>query len=115
MKKAYNKALLPLARTLRKRMTDEEKHLWYDFLKKLPTPVYRQKVIGGYIVDFFIARAKLVIELDGSQHGWGENKKADERRDFYLSSWGLTVLRYTNEEVKKQFDAVCGDILLHLK
>ncbi|MBQ7172907.1 MAG: DUF559 domain-containing protein [Clostridia bacterium] len=96
-------------------MTDEEKHLWYDFLKKLPVSVYRQKVIGNYIVDFCIPKHKVVIELDGSQHGRRENKAADEQRDFYLSSFGFTVLRYTNEEIRKQFDSVCGDILLKLQ
>ena len=96
-------------------MTDEEKRLWYDFLKKLPVPVYRQKVIGNYIVDFFIAKQKIVIELDGSQHKRTENKAADEQRDYYLRAWGLTVLRYTNKEIKEQFDSVCRDVLSYIK
>ena len=65
----YNKKLVSTAQALRKRMTKEEKHLWYDFLKHLPVTVNRQKNIGNYIVDFFIAEKRVVIELDGSQHG----------------------------------------------
>ena len=68
MKSAYEQLLLSNARRLRKNMTKEERHLWYDFLRGLPVMVHRQKVIGKYIVDFYIAEANLVIELDGSQH-----------------------------------------------
>ena len=66
MNNAYNKKLTENAKALRKNMTKEERHLWYDFLKNLPIMIHRQKVIGNYIVDFYIAEAKLVIELDGS-------------------------------------------------
>ena len=68
MNKTNNSTLTGNAKTLRKNMTKEERHLWYDFLKTLPIPANRQKVLGNYIVDFYIAAAKLVIELDGSQH-----------------------------------------------
>ena len=96
-------------------MTDEEKHLWYDFLKKLPVNVNRQKNIGIYIVDFLISSSKLVIELDGSQHWNEENKQNDKARDEYLASLDLTVLRYSNKDINDNFDGVCADILKHMK
>ena len=96
-------------------MTKEERHLWYDFLKGLPIMVHRQKVIGPYIVDFYIAKAKLVIELDGSQHYEEAGMKADRDRDAYLNSLGLRVLRYSNLDVNRNFNGVCEDILRHLK
>lgn len=88
-------------------MTDEEKHLWYDFLKDLPQTVNRQKVIGRYIVDFYCAEAKLVIELDGDQHASDEGMKADLIRDEYLNGLGLFVLRVPNYDMKTDFDNVC--------
>ena len=91
-------------------MTKEERHLWYDFLKSLPIMVHRQKVIGNYIVDFYIAEAKLVIELDGSQHFDSNGKHTDQIRDNYLNSIGLTVLRYSNSEINLKFQEVCQDI-----
>ena len=91
-------------------MTDEEKHLWYDFLKTLPQTVHRQKVIGRYIVDFYCPSAKLVIELDGSQHGRPQETANDRERDAYLQSRGLTVVRYTNKEIHEKFDVICADI-----
>ncbi len=91
----YNKSLVSNAQTLRKNMTAEEKHLWYDFLKKLPITVNRQKNIGNYIVDFFISSKRIVIEIDGSQHNMPKNHIADEMRDADFYALGLTVLRYT--------------------
>ena len=110
----YNKRFVSIARTLRKNMTDEEKHLWYDFLKKLPVTVNRQKNIGNYIVDFFIASKRIVIELDGVQHRHPEQAKADAKRDRELNELGMTVLRYSNTAVNESFDAVCRDIKRHL-
>ena len=107
----YNKNLKDYAKLLRNNMTKEEKHIWYDFLKKLPITVKRQKNIGSYIVDFFIPSKQLVIEIDGIQHGMDEAIKADETRDAYLNSLGITVLRYTNEAINKDFGAVCDYIL----
>ena len=106
----HNKSLVPNARNLRKNMTKEERHLWYDFLKSLPVMVHRQKVIGRYIVDFYIAEAKLVIELDGSQHYEAAGQQADQSRDAYLNSLGLQVLRYSNSDVNYWFPEVCQDI-----
>ena len=91
-------------------MTREERHLWYDFLKHLPCAVHRQKVIGPYIADFYIAKANLVIELDGAQHGEEEHAAADRIRDAFMESHGLRVLRYTNEDVNRRFEDVCQDI-----
>ncbi len=92
-------------------MTDEEKHLWYDFLRYLPVTVNRQKVIGNFIVDFFIHSKRIVIELDGSQHGKEESKSKDETRDKVLLDLEIRVLRYSNHDINSNFDSVCRDIL----
>ena len=110
----YNKSLVANARTLRKNMTKEEKHLWYDFLKRLPFTVNRQKNIGDFIVDFFIAEKRVVIEIDGAQHFESDNRDADKHRDDELLKLGITVLRYSNYEINKNFEAVCNDILNRL-
>jgi len=110
----YNKSLVSSAKALRRNMTKEEKHLWYDFLKKLPVTVNRQKNIGNYIVDFFIATKRIVIEIDGRQHNMLENEEADKKRDLDLSLLGITVLRFTNESINKNFNNVCEDILSKL-
>ena len=108
------KNLTELARALRKNMTRHERHLWYDFLKPLAIMVHRQKIIGPYIVDFYIAEKNLVIELDGSQHYDLPGKEADNIRDQFLREQGLAVLRYANSDIDKNFRGVCEDILLHL-
>ncbi len=110
-----NKSLTHNAQKLRKEMTDEEKHLWYDFLKNLPVSFNRQKVIGKYIVDFYCAKSKLVIEIDGSQHYEDEGLEKDKQRDKYLQSLGLTVIRYTNLDINLRFEDVCRDIYKMLK
>ena len=107
----YNKKLITNAKALRKNMTKEEKHLWYDFLKRLPLTVRRQHNIENYIVDFYIAEKKIVIELDGAQHTTAENASADNQRDAALSKWGITVVRYPNDRVRNSFTAVTADIL----
>ena len=95
-------------------MTKEERHLWYDFLKLQPENFNRQKVIGKYIVDFYCAEAKLVIELDGSQHCEDAGMAYDAERDEYLRGLGLTVCRYSNLDVMRNFEGVCTDILIRL-
>ena len=110
----YNKNLVFNARTLRKNMTREEKHLWYDFLKKLPFNVRRQHNIENYIVDFYIAETKTVIEVDGVQHTSQEAKESDKARDISLSLWEITVLRYSNKDINQNFKAVTDDILKNL-
>jgi len=110
----YNKKLMSNAKALRNNMTPEEKHLWYDFLKKLPYTVRRQHNIENYIVDFYIAQKKIVIEVDGIQHRLAESKEADLQRDTELAKWGITVLRYSNESIRNEFGAVAADILKKL-
>ena len=110
MNDTYNKKLIGNSRALRKNMTKEERHLWYDYLKLLPITVRRQKVIGTYIVDFYIAEAKLVIELDGSQHFEESGQEKDAQRDKYLEGLGLTVLRIPNNAVTENFRGVCEKI-----
>ncbi len=115
MNKFCNSKLTANSKTLRKNMTKEERHLWYDFLKELPITVNRQKVIGNYIVDFYCAEYKLVIELDGSQHYTDIGKSVDEQRDKFFNDNGIKVLRYSNLDINKNFEAVCADILNHIK
>ena len=110
MNQTYNSKLAANARALRKNMTKEERHLWYDFLRGLPMMVHRQKVIGNHIVDFYIAEVKLVIELDGSQHYEMEGKRSDAMRDAYLHALGLTVVRYSNADINQHFQSVCADL-----
>ncbi len=112
--KFHNSDLSDRATLLRKRATKEENKLWYGFLKKQPCHFCRQKVIGNYIADFYCAKHKLVIELDGSQHYEDEGERYDRKRDEFLSSLGFTVLRYSNLDIKRNFDGVCADILLHI-
>ena len=109
-----NSSLTGFSQELRSNMTKEEKHLWYDFLKKLPQTVNRQKVVGNYILDFYCAQAKVAIELDGAQHYEKEAKEKDRERDAFLNEQGIKVLRYTNIDIKSNFDGVCCDILKHL-
>ena len=111
MNKTRNTKLTGTAKVLRRNMTKEENHLWYDFLKKLPITVHRQKVVGKYIVDFYCADAKLVIELDGSQHYELKGRAEDKERDEYLQALGITVVRYSNLDIHKRFEAVCADLL----
>ena len=110
----YRKELLSYARELRRNMTEEEKHLWYACLRYLPVRVKRQKSIENYIVDFYIPKARLVIEIDGLQHGTDEHKAADDARDAALARLGLTVLRFSNKRIHQDFKGVCNDILHHL-
>ena len=111
----HNPELTPQARKLRKNMTKQEKRLWYDFLCNYPVRVLRQKVIGYYIADFYCASAKLVIELDGSQHFTYDGKQYDNERDQFMQEFGIKTIRYTNSEIDRQFDAVCADIDTQIK
>ena len=91
-------------------MTSQERHIWYDFLRNYPLAINRQKVIGNYIVDFYCAKAKIVIELDGSQHYDKSGKEKDKIRVDFLNSLGISVLRYSNRDINENFKAVCCDI-----
>lgn len=95
-------------------MTKEERKLWFEFLTTLPLHVRKQKMIGNYIVDFYCAKRKMVIEFDGSQHYERTGVESDKVRDEYLKSLGLTVLRYSNHEINSNFEGVCEDILRKL-
>ena len=110
MQSKHNKQLVPFAKQLRKEMTKEERHLWYDFLRTYSVRFSRQKVLGKYIADFYSAEAKLVIELDGSQHYEDGNMESDAERTAFLKGYGLTVLRIPNNEVNKNFAGVCEHI-----
>ena len=107
MQRKHNKSIVPIARMLRKNMTKEEKHLWYDFLCTHHARFSRQKVLGKYIADFYSAQAKLVIELDGSQHYQDGNAEKDAERSAFLEGYGLTVIRIPNNEVTRNFRGVC--------
>lgn len=102
-----SKHILCRSQALRKNMTKEERHLWYDFLKEYPVQFKRQVPFESYIVDFYCFRAKLVVELDGSQHCEPEELAYDQKRTAYLESKGLTVLRVSNLDVMRNFHAVC--------
>ncbi len=102
-----NKELVPYAKALRKEMTKEERHLWYDFLKPSPMRFQRQKVLGRYIADFYCAKAKLVIELDGSQHYEEDEQEKDRIRTAFLEQYDLLVARIPNNAVFKNFSGVC--------
>lgn len=105
-----NKNLVQNARQLQKNMTKEERRLWYCFLREYPIRFYRQKILGKYIVDFYCAEAKLVIELDGSQHYDPINQELDEKRTDFLREYGLYVIRIPNNAVNNEFDSVCAYI-----
>ena len=107
MNETYNKRLKGNARALRKNMTKEERHLWYDFLRNYKIKFLRQKPIGNYIVDFYCAQAKLVIELDGSQHYTEINIEKDTQRTEFLELYGLTVMRIPNNQINNNFTEVC--------
>ena len=107
MDRKHNKEITSVARQLRKKMTKEERHLWYDFLRFYPVRFYRQKVLGHYIADFYCAQAKLVLELDGSQHFEEKGVCRDTQRTGYLEGYDLLVVRIPNNEVNGSFREVC--------
>ena len=106
----YDGKLKKNARALRGNMTPQERRLWYEFLRTYPVKFYRQRIVGQYIVDFYCPRAALVVELDGSQHFELSEAERDMRRDAELAALGLLVLRFSNEELNRNFSAVCGEI-----
>ena len=107
----HNPRLTPVSQKLRKTMTSQEKRLWYQFLRNLSVPIHRQKIFDNYIVDFYCHEAKLVIELDGSQHFEQEGRAGDAKRDAYFDEMGIAVVRYSNADVNRYFRAVCEDIM----
>lgn len=111
----HNKRLVTVAKNLRKSMTKEERHLWYDFLKGYEHRFLRQKIIGNYIVDFYCPKAKIVVELDGSQHYQPEERQKDLERTCFLSRYQICVIRIPNNEVKYNFRGVCEYIDLQVR
>lgn len=104
---SYNSDNINIAKALRKSMTKQEKHLWYDFLQKYPVKFYKQRPIDNYIVDFYCSKAKLVIELDGSQHYSEKGILSDSKRTAVLNQLGIEVLRFSNSDVNENFEGVC--------
>jgi len=106
-----NRNLTAYAKELRKNMTKEERHLWYDFLRYCTPRFRRQEILGNYIADFYCNKARLVIELDGSQHMDPESLVYDARRTAYFQSLNIAVIRYYNTDIQKNFSGVCQHIL----
>ncbi len=118
--KKKNKVIIPVnsdldkyAKNLRKNMTNEEKTIWYDFLVKINPRFHRQKIIGNYIVDFYCPKLKIVIEVDGVQHYDIANSIYDTKRTQFLEDLGLSVIRFDNYDIKKDFGTVVYDITTH--
>ena len=107
MDRKHNTGLTQNAKNLRKNMTKEERHLWYDFLRSYPVRFLRQKVIDSYIVDFYCHDARLVIELDGSQHYEKKESQKDQLRTEQLEKRNLMVIRIPNNEIFQNFEGVC--------
>ncbi len=110
-----NKNLLINAKNLRKNMTPWERKLWFDFLRDYPVKIRRQEIIGNYIADFYCDKARLVIELDGSQHFDTKAVEKDKVRENHIKSFGIDILRYTNLEISQNFRGVCEDIDVKIK
>ena len=115
MERKHNTDLTTNAKTLRKNMTKEERHLWYDFLKSYPIRFLRQKVIDHYIVDFYCHHARLIIELDGAQHYEEKGMLQDNIRTERIEKRNLTVIRIPNNEIHRNFEGVCQYIDIAVK
>lgn len=115
MQRKHNKEIISSARELRKNMTKQERHLWYDFLRGYPIRFSRQKVLGKYIADFYCAKAKIIIELDGSQHYEKEGLEKDKARTAFLEGYGLSIIRIPNNAINQNFSGVCTYIDLLVK
>ena len=107
IKSNKNNDLLNIAKILRRNMTRQEKHLWYDFLRDYPIKMYKQRIIDNFIADFYCHQARLVIELDGSQHYTKDGKAYDEQRTKIFEKIGISVLRFSNKDIDEKFDGVC--------
>ena len=115
MKYPRNLKNIEKARSLRRNMTPQERHLWYDFLRYCKPRFRRQEILGCYIVDFFCYEAKLAIEIDGSQHYSPEEVLRDNMRTNYLHTLGIRVLRFSNADINARFANVCEAILLAME
>ena len=103
----YNKKNVILAKNLRNNATPEENHLWYDFLRRYTPRFQRQKMIDNFIADFYCHKAKLVIEIDGSQHYTINGKVKDEYRTEILEGYDLKIIRFTNQQIQNEFYNIC--------
>lgn len=112
---SYDHKLIPRARELRKKATRQENRLWYEFLRRYPVRFQRQKAIGPFIVDFYCHAAKLVVELDGSQHFTEQGMARDAERSGFLARYHLKVLRFSNQDVDLYFEGVCNSIHRHVQ
>ncbi|MBQ2992034.1 MAG: endonuclease domain-containing protein [Clostridia bacterium] len=106
----YERKLIPYAQKLRKESTPQENKLWYRFLKDYPIRFQRQKTIDSFIADFYCYRAKLIIEIDGSQHHIAQGTAYDRDRTAILNRYGLDIIRFTNQEIDQSFLTVCSTI-----
>ena len=106
----YNKNSKNISRTLRKNMTPQERQLWNKFLKNYPVKIYRQRPINSFIVDFYCSKAKLAIEVDGSQHYEEIGIKDDSSRTRILNEHGVEVIRFSNYDINTNFEGVCMEI-----
>ena len=106
----YKHQLIPRAKELRKNATPQENHLWYDFLRNYPVRFQRQKAIDGFIVDFYCHAAKLIIEIDGSQHYTEQGLAYDRERNAILQRYGVRIIRFSNRDINCQFRYVCDAI-----
>ncbi|MBR2722528.1 MAG: endonuclease domain-containing protein [Clostridia bacterium] len=102
-----NNKMLNVARILRRNMTRHEKHLWYDFLRYYPVKIYKQRIVDNFIADFYCHSARLIIELDGSQHDTNQGKANDGARTAILERYGIYVLRFSNKDIDENFESVC--------
>ena len=107
MERKHNSSLVPFARDLRNNMTKEERHLWYDFLKGYEPRFQRQKIVGQFILDFYCAAASLAIEIDGSQHYTEMGKENDAERTKIIEDYKIKIIRFSNLEIKQNFEGVC--------
>jgi len=103
----YNGKNISLAKNLRKNATPQEKHLWYDYLSKYEIRFQRQKAIDNFIADFYCHKARLIIEIDGSQHYTQEGRERDDFRTEILEGYDLKVIRFTNLQIDTNFRGVC--------
>ncbi len=108
--KPYKKENITTAQMLRKNMTPYERKLWYEFLRNYPVRFQRQKCIGAYIADFYCAKARLVLELDGNGHYTDEQQEYDKTRTMAIEELGIQVIRITNLEISNRFSGVCSMI-----
>lgn len=110
-----NNKLLQNAKDLRKNMTDQERHLWYDYLKSYPVKFYKQRIVDSFIADFYCHKARLVIEIDGARHYCDNGKIYDRERTKIMEHYGIAVIRFSNSEIDEDFEFVCSKINCTIK